>query len=383
MHNELPQFINLLFSEFSKQNINYCVLRQYFDLPEKLSGSDLDILVVPSRFKDAKATLLWAAQQCDLSLLRETAYGQVHFFHFYKKTLEGYFFLRIDLNRDQRYMGASFIEASAILKRAIKYRGFYVAHPADEVVLSLLFPLLAAGKIKAKHKERILQVTKEYPQQLEEILSTYLGPAFSQEVIACLNSDSINSVARYRSKIIRHIFLRALKQPLDFIINLSIFIRDLLLLRIFPPGCVVILCHTRNKTNKDFTRLLAQSCTNLMLGEHWLIQDRTLLLPLKSNLSSVPAFIYYSLDFLLGYFIRLRKSVRRHGIIIIDSYPREFLYRNKRLLRPFRRLLFLDLKKMEKEEQSSGNDSQVEEVSFNQLINRCMGAIIHKVGLPS
>ena len=39
--NFLPQFFNTL----NKQNIQYCVLRNYQQLPESTGGSDLDILI--------------------------------------------------------------------------------------------------------------------------------------------------------------------------------------------------------------------------------------------------------------------------------------------------------------------------------------------------
>jgi hypothetical protein len=299
----------------------------------------------------SKSLLLSTAKECGFELIRETPYGEVHFFHFYKRRDDDFVFVRVDLNRDQRYLGACFISAAELLERSIEYKNIKVAHPVHEVLLTLIFPLVASGKIKEKHRARIIEVFKQHPEAIREELKDRLGLSLANTIASTLPVDKLDHLNAYRNRLVTRICSNAFKKrPMDSVFHLLIFLRDITDLRLHPPGCVVLPYHPHDHNLNEIGSELFTKCNIMMLGEHKYIKQALS----TAGTSFLPAFI----SFFLLYWRELRKSIRRHGIVFYVSDINRYVSNIycKSLLRILPRVLLLDLSMVGKTGKNSGTD---------------------------
>jgi len=370
---DLPIILDLLFTRLKEDGIKYCVLRQYFELPDKLSGGDLDILIDPHKFDQARHCLLQTAQDNGFALLRETLYGTVKIFHFYKRYENDYGFLRIDLNGDQRFFGACFLTASEILAHAVKYKNFMVAHPVHEAILSLVFPLIASGKVKKKHEKRILEVAEKFPKEMEEELGRKFGKVLTKEIMEGLRSRSIKGLESLRYRLIfKILFGEILQNSLDIAKNFFIFIKDIFWLRIYPPGCLVILWHPDKERLDSIIAKVYEKTRYMMLGEHAIISQNRLIL--DNNLFKHNNYFFAWIDTVFGYLFLLRKSIRRHGIILIATDINKYISQKKMLFFKLimRRIININICSLE----SIDKNISKNKIDFDKLL---IFNIIHRI----
>ncbi len=254
---------------------------------------------------------------------------------------------------------------SEILDKAIDYKGFKVAHPVHEAILSLISPLLASGKVKKKHENRILEVADRFPTELAEELAQKFGNRFSKDIMASLQKRAFTSLEYLRSRLMLKIFFREIiRNPMDFLSNFLLFITDILWLRIHPPGCLVMLWHPDKQKLDHIISRVYEKTRYMLLGEHRFISRKRLIL--SNKLFEHDNYFFAWLDTVIGYFFLLRKSIRRHGIILLSTDINKFIPQKKMFFLSLilRRLSIIDLNSLDSMNQ---NISKIA-ISHNKLL---------------
>jgi len=175
----LGGLLKTLFTELERSGQSYCVCGNYEGLPEYTSH-DVDIWASDV---EAFEKILYASAEKNgltLYLRNRLANGSNNFFY---KTSPGIEFVHIDVLSECAW--ASFVpivRSARIGEGRVKYRGFFVAEPIVESAMHLLYPLLHAGKVKDKYREKIFSFREE--PRFALILEEAVGKDGAGELLA-------------------------------------------------------------------------------------------------------------------------------------------------------------------------------------------------------
>ncbi|MCX5751415.1 MAG: hypothetical protein NT099_07090 [Candidatus Saganbacteria bacterium] len=182
------QFLRQLFIRLNDAKVDYCVLRNYEDLPEKI-GNDIDLWVNKNQQDRFKQVLVDTMNNLGWDLiayffkLRAIGSGD----YFIKKEDPSLTILHLDLCF-YHWKGLAFFDENAPLNKTVKTeKGFYVPLPGVEASILLLKSLIYSGHVQEKYKKRIIDFSNKDPDSF--LLSI-------QKPFGCQTAKSILDLAK-------------------------------------------------------------------------------------------------------------------------------------------------------------------------------------------
>jgi len=137
---DVSQYLEPVFDQLDKENIKYCLYRSFQDLPKRMIGSDID-LIVSRRDKDRFITIL-----------REHGFeGTRNAFFLYIPTKDYWIVVSAQSKITTR---GFFLSGESIIGHRRKFKNMYVLVPEYEFVL-LLASSAASKKVSSHRKERL------------------------------------------------------------------------------------------------------------------------------------------------------------------------------------------------------------------------------------
>ncbi|MDH5561823.1 MAG: hypothetical protein OEY59_13320, partial [Deltaproteobacteria bacterium] len=154
----LKDFLDDLFAEYKAKRIEYCLLRNYESLPERLDSADIDILISSSARKKNREIIKNISVNHNAlicSLYVDERFDQITLFR--RISSKHIFSVKLDFYSLQLY-GVRLLSESDGLASRIAYRNFYVASDTWQVLDKWLFGYLLNAPLPEKYHEKFQEV---------------------------------------------------------------------------------------------------------------------------------------------------------------------------------------------------------------------------------
>lgn len=337
----LREILSKYFKLLEQNNINYCVIGNYEQLPE-YTTNDVDFWV--ENTEEAEQLLLSLSKDLNVKLYMQnkTANGSNNYFY-YKYSDKSIEIIKLDLMSETAYKSIVPLVSSDFIKNnRKKYKNFYVANEFVEGIMHLFYPLVAFGIVKEKYRNKIFNLIKQ--NLFREQIIKMLGKTEGEILIAHIEDSSWTKIEKNFKKI-RKIFILQLFSTLN-ITRLKIifnFIKTIIK-RIFNKNGLVISFtgidgagktsikeYFLNNGDKFFTKgrikefywrpFLLPRLAKVVhsSGQKEVFNNSGRRVIKKSILKNYIKYFYYLLDFVLGK-IKYFKESHTGGLIIFDRY---------------------------------------------------------------
>jgi len=339
-------FLTELFGLYNKNNINYCILRNYETLPDYMRSSDLDILI--SR-KDRKTNKKIIFDVCNKhNLVIYYYYNDERFEQFYLYQRLNDLFLKMDFFFESELYGVKLIEGKEILKTKKPYKNFYIADDSYRFLDKWLYVYLLNARLPEKYHQEFRQIVLREKETISRVLNGILGKEERKNILNTISKNGFNGLPRVnRMKRLVTLIQCAAKDPLFHLWHIPSFFYYRLKYFLFPQGEFISLSGPdgSGKTTilelalKDLNRAFRMSKNNLFhfrpslfpriaeigtktrviasIDENYQNPHRA---KTSNFLGSLFRLIYYSADYMLGYFIKVRPKLVRRELVIFDRY---------------------------------------------------------------
>ncbi|NWK55179.1 hypothetical protein HW115_06125 [Verrucomicrobiaceae bacterium N1E253] len=336
-------FLRSLFKEFFKNSVNYCVLRNYEELPNSLGSSDLDLLVVAEERDSVAELVRKVAERFGGNVIADyaTTGRFIKLLGFYDGNWWG---CAVDLLAGIDYRGMVYVSSSPMILRAEDYRGIRVASTRDVEVMALLKELVNNGKSRKNYFSEAAKSYQIFGDQSLEILHETFSPELLKRFIAMLEVDNeqVAPIAQMARAMRREIWQKHGTAQVGSLVK-NFFCRVNRLWH--PPGISLGVTGTdgSGKTTviKAITPILERAIHTEIYYEHmrpnWMkalgvaagkrsadsgdtVQDPHAQSP-SGIVGSLIRLGYYTTDYLFGYWIKIYPLLfKRVNICLFDRY---------------------------------------------------------------
>lgn len=344
LKNLMFAYSDLLIPFFNQLNdsVIYVILRNYEDLPERV-GNDLDILIEKKDVKKFEEILLSQKDKHWFILSKIPRQNLVTYILYtnYNSKPE---YLKIDVALGISTFGICYISANAILENRKLYNFFYIPSPDDEFLVSFFQYFLYTGKVKAKNIQKLEVLFETSGEAIKSKINKLLTPSIGEIVESAVKHNNFTQLEKKYGYIKRHFLIRTIiKHPF---ISVGEIIKDFIriLSRIFhPTGIFLCFVGVDGSGKTTLINNTLEKLSYVMPDYKFYFSFRPEILPklgetkaLKSEnenqdmrivknkwsgrFLSTLRLVYYSLDFILGYFLKIYPVLIKNGIVIGDRY---------------------------------------------------------------
>jgi len=342
--NILEKLLIQYFYFLEENNINYCVIGNYKQLPQ-YTTNDVDFWVEDK--EKAEKLLLELAKNLNIKLYMQnkTANGTNNYFY-YKYEDNSVKIIKIDLMTETAYKSIIPIVTSEIIQNnRKKYKNFYVANELVEGIMHLFYPLITFGFVKEKYRDKIFTLisNNEYRNEIINILGSDEG----KKLISNIENTAWEKIEK-DSKKIKNIFIFKTLKTFDLKrVKIIISFFSTIVNRIFTKNGLVISFtgidgagktsiknyfvensekfFTKNRTKEFYWRpfLLPRVATIIKSqGQKEVLDNsgrRVLKKTFTTKIKNYLKYSYYILDFIFGQ-IKYFKESHTGGLVIFDRY---------------------------------------------------------------
>lgn len=232
----LSEFLKQLFVKFEEQNIEYCILRNYEELPEVNNSHDVDFLIHETDSSRNEEFLVQICNNLHLTCIRRVKkeYVENWFFASQEYPLDG--MIQLDFFYDGEWHGFQYLSADEVLQHKVKYKNFYVPCKRHEALMTLYSGLLWGGIIKAKYYDKLCTLIRSDMDGFDNDIKKTLGTKnawITSELLTGHFDKIVNSVSVLRKGLKRQCFKRALWKTVK---QRILYIFYELRARVVPPG---------------------------------------------------------------------------------------------------------------------------------------------------
>ena len=206
---ELAQILKAAFENLRKSKVDYCVLRNYEDLPE-YTTHDVDILVTESDFKHAVATVKQTAIECGWGVLAEVRQYKCHSLYFYYDKTNSVQFIAFDFVTDLPWGWLPTVNIQHVFASKIWFRGIPVASPGADAAMRLIKVLIRRQPITDKAAKHIMKGALAGPNDFKTTFAGILSKSLVESWFDCIKSERIGRLSEYSLRVRHSVFRHAL-----------------------------------------------------------------------------------------------------------------------------------------------------------------------------
>ncbi len=216
-------FFSALMDALNQEGIRYFVLRNFEELPENNTGSDVDIIIEPGSYAAAAGVMKECARREGWAFSAVMTFDRKRSWYLTDATQS--IGIHFDLMENEVYHGFTYFRFDELYQHVIPCKNFYVLDPTWHAVMLLVQNLVAYKNLKPKYQAIISANYRHTPEPLERVLVDFWGQRAADEVIACIRQedyDRLVAEAPLLSQVaLRRIFL---KRPFDTTLNVLGFL---------------------------------------------------------------------------------------------------------------------------------------------------------------
>lgn len=181
-----------IFEELNSQNIDYCVLKNYNDLPEALNAQDIDILVKSRIIGSVRSIFCSLLEHFPVKNVLFSRRGNVNRFEILadkkKALLVVEFWTGID------WYCFPILSINDILGHRLKYKSFYISSPVYTILVCWLVPFMYGGRMKERYRDIFRSVYTNNKDEVEFELSRAFGNTLAKKIANQLDMDNTDMV---------------------------------------------------------------------------------------------------------------------------------------------------------------------------------------------
>ena len=346
-------FITSLFSNWKQSGLNYCVLRNYLELPDAF-GNDIDLLVDKADLNQFKYILTAEAEKSGLKIVKNVRRFGYESFWFCSYRLSSIIHFDIWTRIDVK--GICWLDTKSILERKKLYNNIiYIPDEVSSGIMLLLKDVLQTGKFRSKYIHDINEVYLNNQEKCFHELRLILGFTHSQLLCNALDSGNWDYLDNNAAKIKRSFYFKALlNNPLRAIYGFFNFLAYHFLAAFSASnGIFIVLVGPDGSGKSSMYNYLMKECNELFKvckyyhGRFFIIPslgdlakgrlnrkkekspDFAIVIPENedvpySTLKTLIYVLYYYFDFLLGY-LPVIKSRKYGQMIVFDRYFYDYI----------------------------------------------------------
>ncbi len=199
---DLSALLSPFFKELKNNNIKYCILRGYQDLPKStrydvdIAIHDYDLLTIFSLLKDAADNSGWTM----VGTMKRDGFCRILLFHAdYEKIT-----LPIDFMWKYQYRGVTYADNEILLNDTMQYNAISVAHSGYESAISFVGKMIIGkGKeISPEKLSRIQHLAREDEQRFVSVLTSSFDKETINELLKAIQAGDWESAIGMRWKLI-------------------------------------------------------------------------------------------------------------------------------------------------------------------------------------
>lgn len=362
------------FAALESAGIDWLVLRNHQGLPQTNRSKDVDIGLDKADFSRAKKAIARALKEMGFEKLLVEDFQYVRCLTFFNVNGPAPLSMKIDLLDGFVFRGAQLFHFRELLSNARREGGFVIPSMIDDAAMLWIKPLLTGGIVKSKYLPEIRRAAGEDPKGFKAVLDRILTRKWSALAWSRIENDDIPGTIALKSGLRRSGWLRAFgRHPLTTLRDAAYHVLFELARRYRrPPAGFFAVLGPDGVGKTTFIALLRCRLATLQVKDledvevghfrpHILPNINQLLTgkvetigafndphsaPPAGRLSSFLRISYYSLDYIFGYALKLRRRMIGGRTMIFDRYFYDFIVdpRRSRLSLPSwapKSLLFL------------------------------------------
>lgn len=352
---KLTEFIQSFFLRLEQENVQYCILRNYADLPQNLQGGDIDILVSPEQIDVFDNILVQVSEEYDLIVIQKIRLLTQLKYKLLNRTISldepG---LAMDVVFGLDWRGLEYLSVEELLTKRRRYKDFYILDQVHEAFIVVFDRILWGELPKDKYFSLILDNMSKCRLEWEILIKEAFGSKISRELVDDIERMRFKRILGYARQLRFRCFLKNfLSAPFVSLFRFSTYhifqfinyVRygGIFLAFVGPDG--VGKSTLIEKCSDAFSRLRIEP--NIF---HW---RPSLMQPLSAyrkylggseggwlkgtsgTLGSIFRLIYYTFDYIFGYLFCVLPSLKRGEVVIFDRYFYDYLVDPERIRTAF------------------------------------------------
>jgi len=362
----MNEFISKAFEELERSGVDYCILRNYGELPHTLPKGDVDILIEYRYgiFNYVERIVARIARSCGWSLHARLRHSVVSLNLYYSKivygkvqtiNLEFSSVVAVYIKTKYREVGYCYLHTSDVIATRKSHNGLHVISDEYEFV-HLLCELLFNEK--EKYEERLISLFSRIPnsKNLKEVVAAVFGDVVGEELVGAVGEKKFDTLKSNLKKIYESF------ERLNRSSRYWYFFRDLMSVKehfvqyLFPAGklCVILGPDGSGKTfladrfaakhNRAFSKIRRihlgnrPIILNSLRGRGDTLGERNQVdanqegkfhdgkMPESYSRSyNTARFIYHYMDYVLHYWFFLRVKISNGELVLSERYIYDYV----------------------------------------------------------
>lgn len=341
------------FAALDAAGIDWLVLRNHQGLPQANRSKDVDIGLDKADFSRAKNAIALALKAIGFEKLLVQDFQYVRCLTFFSVDGPVPLSIKIDLLDGFVFRGAQLFHFRELLANARREGGFVIPSTIDDAAMLWIKPLLTGGIVKPKYLPEIRRAAEEDPKGFKAVLDRILTRKWSALAWSRIENDDVPGTIALKSGLRRSCWLRAFHR------HRLATLRDAGSHVLFefarrsrrPPAGFFVVLGPDGVGKTTFIASLRSRLATLQVKDvedievghfrpHILPNINQLLTgkvetigafndphsaPPAGRLSSFLRILYYSLDYIFGYALKLRCRLVGGRTMIFDRYFYDFI----------------------------------------------------------
>lgn len=358
------EILSDLFERLNSEGVKYFVLRNYKELPENNPSKDVDIILEPGKISTARMCMMQALKKARVNYYNEEIFGHIH--SFWGMDTEDIFSIHIDLIEGYYAQGFSVFTFNELYEETERYKNFYVLNDFFSGVMLYVYKQFGYKKprMKKEYCAELNNVVKNNKSKFEELVAKLTTVEFAKKAAELIVTEDFEGLLKDSCKLQKYLKLYVWKKrPIITIVEVFKFYwqrlhRILFSYRSYSYNFAVIAPDGGGKTtfldtlidNLNFYRVCTRDDNHISvyhfrpgifpnlgaMGEKAGIkkQDTDFTDPHRNApanpISSFVRMVYYIIDYIVGWQIRVRRDVHRNKWTIFDRYSYDLMVDPKR-----------------------------------------------------
>lgn len=331
------EFVEAFYEQLIKEKIDYCILR---NVEEVLNGDahDIDMTVDSDRLVDAENTLFATAAALGWKMHIMTGVSKddinIKCYHLFKMCEKEISIVHFDVFPTFSWGGYVLIDNKTLLDNADESTIYHTAAPEVEAVTKLFIRLLHNGYIKTKYKKDILAVFCARPEEVRKIMRGFLDENATEYVRNAVHTEQWAELEKHREYLVKTIKRKAKRRMVEQ--------KKYLVRKAMKKAGIMVAFEGTDGSGKStiinsLPEVLGNSFPEGMMdyyhwrpgfvkkekktdnGESVVVTEPHAKKP-YGKMKSFVKFMFFNLDYILGYWCVVRWQIAKGHLVIFDRY---------------------------------------------------------------
>jgi thymidylate kinase len=341
------------FAALDDAGIDWLVLRNHQGLPEINHSKDVDLGLDKKDFRSAERAISEAVRGAEFDRVLVEDFQYVRCLTFFSTSTPNPQSIKIDLLDGFVFRGAQVFHFQPLFEDAQHDGGFAIPSATDDAVMLWLKPLITGGIVKQKYLSDIHLAALNDPAGFQAVLERILTLEWAARAWSKIEVGDIEATISMRAGLRKSVWQRAFRRaPLATLRDaMHHVISELLRRSRRPPATFLAVLGPDGSGKTTFITALSDRLATLQVKDlegvevthfrpHLLPNINQLLTgkpeviskfnnphsaPPAGKVSSFLRIGYYSLDYILGYWLKIRRLSIRGRTMIFDRYFYDFI----------------------------------------------------------